>query len=108
MERTSAATFRAAFDQGHDGVLVGIAALDRPAFLLADEGFIDLDLHAFPAKLRQRAGLHGLAQPVRHEPGSPSSNRALRIKPHATWGAAENLRPVRQRPPYPGGSGQRR
>src|ERR1035437_7810804 len=43
------AAFRMALYQSHHGVLVGIAAADRYAFLLADEGFVDFDDGAFSA-----------------------------------------------------------
>ena len=68
MEGTGAATVRAAFDQGHDRVLVGVAALDGHAFFLADENFVNLDLDTIATERREGPSLHRFPDAVRHEP----------------------------------------
>ena len=62
--------FRAAFHQGHDRVLVGVAPADGDALLAADEGFIDFDDPTSAAEGGECAFSHRLANAVREEPCS--------------------------------------
>lgn len=65
VERTGLPT---TFNQSHDRVFVGIAALDGHAFLLADEGLVNLDNGTGAAHGIDIAAGHGFADAMAQEP----------------------------------------
>src|ERR1019366_7541794 len=68
VEGSRAAAFRAALNQGHYRMLVGKATTHRHILLLADEGFVNLDRHAFATHWGKIAARHRGADAMLHEP----------------------------------------